>query len=284
MPVFAVVGAGIAGVVLAMNILVASPGPAVSGSPGTSPQATPTATPTALETVTAVPIGTAAPSAPLPARRPAIVNSAVSASDPGHVWTVYLGYPAFVAGTTPWADQIDADILQEVQTRAAQWEAGPASIRQVPGKVNTLSGTFTTEMLTPALASFTMAWTDDSTAAEPTKSVETLNYDLSTGQRIGFDDLFTDPATALDIISSQAQPLLQDALGADYDAALVAGGTAPTEGNFLHWAMTSAGLKFTFEENQVEPAGPPLPSIVVPWAAVRPVMVQTGPLAALAGL
>jgi hypothetical protein len=283
-PVFAVAGIGIAGVVLAMNILVASYESAASPSPSPTSLPTPTAVPTPFEAVTPVPISTAAPSMSLsPSGRPIIVNSAVSASDPGHVWTVYLGYPAFLAGSTPWASEIDADIFQEVQTRAAQWEAGPASIRQVPDKVNTLSGTYQTEMLTTSLASFTLTWTDESSGGEPAIGLETLNYDLSTGQRIGFDDLFTDPDTALVLISNKALPLLEAQLGADYDQSIAEGGTGPTAANYIHWALTVDGLKFTFVQNQVAPASVTLPSVVIPWAALRPVLSPTGPAAPLAG-
>jgi len=101
------------------------------------------------------------------------------------------------------ADSISADILGEVETRALQWEAGPAAYRRASGKVNTLFGSFKTELLSPALASFTLTWTDDSSNGEPALGVQTLTYDLATGQRIQFNPLFVDSKAALTAISAE---------------------------------------------------------------------------------
>ena len=284
-PVFAVVGIAIVGVFVAMNVLVTAAPVPVYQSPSPSASALPSfaSTPSILPLASATPVPTPAPTASLPARRPTIVNSAVSASDPNGAWTVYLGYPAFLAGTTPWADSIDADIVSEMQTRAAQWEQGPAANRQAGGKVNTLSGTFTTDLLTPELASFTLTWVDDSSPSGPGTSVETINYDLGTGQRIAFGDVFIDTSNALAVISTAALPLVQAELGADYDPSIAVDGIAPLLSNYNNWSLTPAGMKFTFDAGQVSSRGPTLPSIVVPWSALRQVMVSTGPVATLAG-
>lgn len=284
-PGFAIVGIGIAGVFVAMNVLVSSAPFGSSASPSSSPTIAPSPPPSlspqSLET--AYPVPTAAPRASLPDGQPTIVRSAISDSDPGGVWKVYLLYPAFIAGTTPYAADMEADLRAELEARAAQWEQGPAAIRQAPGKVNTLYGSFTTELLTPALGAFTLTWVDDSSTSEPATGVETLNYDLGTGQRIGFSDLFTDSRTALDILAGQALPMLQDELGIDYDPTITAQGTNPSPDNYLHWALTTAGIKVTFAEHQVTPRSGLLPSVVVPWVSLKPVMLLTGPVAALAG-
>ncbi len=272
---------------VAMNILVSAAPLALnlnSGSPagsvGPSFPGSPTAPPVATDT----PFGTPAPSASVPDSRPTIVNAAVSATDPNGVWKVYLGYPAFVPGTTPWADVINADIGGEAQTRAAQWQQGPAANPQVARKVNTLSGTFKTELLTPALASFTLTWVDDSSASQAATSVETINLDMSTGQRIAFDDLFADPDAALAVMSGAAQDQLVEELGLAYDRATVTDGTSPSRTNFINWALTAAGIKITFAQHQVATGFSGLPSVIVPWASLRSTMVQTGPVTKLAGL
>ena len=285
-PVFAVVGTGVVGVFVAMNLMAisapvavarsypptASPAPSFPGSPSVLPIASTTAT-----------LMTAPPQAPLPAKPPVLVNSAVSAADPNGVWVVYLAYPAFLAGTTPWAETMNDDMLTELQARAAQWESGPASIPRTDGLPNKLIGTFETELLTSALASFTLTSIDYSFAVTPATSVETLNYDLSTGQRIGFSELFTVPAVALKVISTAALPMLQAELGADYDPSVAVEGTSATPDNYNHWALRSSGLKITFSENQVITRPGLLPTVIVPWGVLRPVMIQTGPVARLAG-
>ena len=285
-PVFIIMGMGIAGVFVAMNVLVtavpvlvdqSSPTPSPTLSFPPLPSAPPSENPTRVTY-------TPAPTASLSSVRPTIVHSALSDKDASGVWLVYITYPAFVAGTTPWADAMDAEILSDLQDRAAQFETGPASSRQASGKVNTLTNSFTTDLLTPTLASFTMTFVDDTTPGHPSTTVQTLNYDLGTGQQVSFDDLFMDSQTALSILSLQAPPLLQAELGAAYDPTVVGDGTAATLANYRAWALTPEGLKATFAEAQV--AAPSLgePSVVVPWSSLRPVMVPTGPVAVLAGL
>jgi Protein of unknown function (DUF3298) len=284
-PVFAVIGLGIAGVFVAMNVLVSavpivtasSPSPIASTGPSFA------ATPSPLLLPTPTPLRSPAPTASLPSGGPTIINSPVSASDPGGNWSVYMLYPAFEEGTTPWAAAISADIGGDVETRALQWEAGPAAYRRASGKVNTLFGSFRTELLSSALASFTLTWTDDSSTGEPALGVETLTYDLGTGQRIQFNPLFTDSKAALTIVSGAALSLLQTDLGADYNASLAVEGTSPLPANYTHWALTPDGIKFIFSQYQVASSRDKLPEIVIPWATLRPVMITTGPVAQLAG-
>lgn len=286
-PLVGVLGIAVVGVFVAMNVLVTAAPYAISfSSDSPSPSVAPSfaGSPSLLPFATDVVETTPVPSASLPDYRPTFVNSAIHANDPNGVWRVYLLYPAFVAGTTPWADVIDSDIGGEVATRAAQWEQGPAANRQVGDKINDLSGTFKTELLTPALAAFTLTWVDDSSASPPATGVETLNYNLSSGQRIAFDDIFTDADAALSIMSVQAAAQLRTQLGPGTDPALLADGTSPTRANFANWAITPYGIKITFGEHQVSPNQGLTPAAVVLWADLRSTMIPTGPVARLAGL
>ena len=284
-PIFAVIGVGIAGVFVAMNVLVSAVPIVTASSPSPSGSVGPSfaATPSALLIPTPAPTLRAAPAASLPSGGPTIINSPVSASDPSGNWSVYMLYPAFEVGTTPWADSISADILGEVETRALQWEAGPAAYRRASGKVNTLFGSFKTELLSPALASFTLTWTDDSSNGEPALGVQTLTYDLATGQRIQFNPLFVDSKAALTAISADVLPMLQAVLGVDYDATLAVEGTSPLPANYTHWALTPDGMEIIFSQYQVAPGKDKLPSVVIPWASLKPLMVNSGPVATLAG-
>ena len=282
-PIFAVAGVGIAGVFIAMNVLVTW-APVSVASPTPSPSTGPSfpATPPILPVVTDTPFLTPLPTASLPAVKPTIIKSAVSDSDPAGAWKVYLAYPTFKAGSTPWAEQMNADVGDEMQTRVTQWETGPAAVPR-RGKLNTLYGSFVTDLLTPDLASFTVTWTDDSNPGAVQLGVETITYDLGTGQRLAFDDLFPDATTALAVISPQTRSLLQDQLGAAYDATIAEVGTSPTTSNFSNWALTTVGVKFVFAQYQVTDSVDLEPAVVVPWGTLKPVMVQTGPMAILAG-
>ena len=286
MPVFLVLAVAIVGVFVAMNVLVtAAPVVIVAGSPGSSASSGPSlpGTPSLLPSSTAVVTASAAPTASLPPSKPTLIRSIVSAKDPGGVWVAYLEYPSFAPGSTPWAQQMNDDLGTEMQTRAMQWEQGPASIRQVFGKTNVLSGTFHTELLTAQLASFTLTWTDDSSASQPAIGVETVNYDMGTGQRIPIDSLFTDTQLALSTISVSARSMLADQLGPAYDAAIVNDGTTAARSSFVNWAVTSDGLKVTFAVHQVA-RDDGLHEVVVPWATLRQAMATTGPVAQLAGI
>jgi hypothetical protein len=283
-PAVVVVGFGVACVFVAMNVLAAAP-VAVDTGPSPTPVASPSlpGSPSALPLASATELVSPFPTASLPDHGPTFVHSYVNESDPNGIWKVDLGYPSFVVGSTPWAAAIDSGLKDEEETMAQQWEAGPAANRQAPGKVNTLTGSFTKELLSPALASFTLTWVDDSSAAGPATSVETLNYDLSTGQQIVFNDLFRDPGAAIEVISTESQALLQVELGVSYDPTIAVKGTSAVPGNYLHWALTPAGMKITFDQGQVT-SGNTTPSIVVPWSLLRSVMVATGPVASLAGV
>jgi hypothetical protein len=279
-------GFGIVGVFVAMNVLVTSAPVVLSSTPTPARSLAPVFadTPSPVVEPTASPFDSPFPTAALPAKRPVIVNSAVSATDTNGLWQVYLAYPAFLAGTTPWAQQMNDEIYAEIQTRAESWQGGPASNPRDDGKRSTLDGSFSLELLTPALASFTLIWTDDSTPGSKALGCETINYDLATGQRIGYDTVFVDPQTAFVFMSGSALPQLSDKLGADYDASLAVPGTSPEPEHYRHWAIRQDGIKLTFSQNQVVLGDQPLPWVIVPWRAVRSVMNATGPVAKLAGI
>lgn len=285
-PALVVVCVGVAGVSLAMNILVTAPPVAIFRSPGPSASVEPSFpdSPSPLTILSVAASESSAPTAALTDQQPRFVHSVITDSDPHGVWSVRLNYPAFILGETPWAQAIDSDIRFDLNTRAAQWELGPAADRGVRGKTNTLTSTFTTELVIPTLASWTLTFVDDSSATGPITTVETLNYDLATGQRIVLEDIFLDSTSAMSAVSDLAPGLLKGQLGADYNAALVSEGTSPLMSNWDHWALTKNGLKITFNAYQVTTHGGALPSVVVSWSSLSSVLNSTGPVARLAGL
>jgi hypothetical protein len=285
-PAVVVVGAGIASVVVAMNVLVTAPPLAIDRS------VEPTATyrssfatfPLLLPPDSANPTDTPAPRASLPNHNPRFVHSVIKGADPGGAWSYYLNYPALIQGETPWAHEIDTDIRTDLGARADQWAAGPAAKRWARGRTNTLTGDFTTELVTPAVASWTLAFVDDSLPTGPVRAVETLNFDLATGQRLTLDDIFIDSDSAISVFSYAAPGLLRGALGTAYVQSIVDAGTSPLLSNYNNWAITRTGIKITFNQHQVNSDGPALPSIVVPWSTLQTAMNTTGPVAGLAGI
>jgi len=285
-PAVVVVAVGVASVILAMNILVTAPPIGISYSVQPSGNAAPTFEPTPgpLPQFTPEDTNTPAPVASLTGHQPRFVHSTIKASDPHGVWSVDFEYPAFVDGETPWAKQIDTDIRSDINSRAQQWEVGPAATRWAKGRKNTLTGTFVTNMVSPEIASWTLMWDDNSSSSGVVHGLETLNYDLSTGQRMTLDDIFIDATSAITLVSGAAPVMLQNNLGSAYDPALAIEGTSPLLSNYDHWGLTRTGLKVTFNAHQVSNRGPLQPSIVVPWNLLASVMNNTGPVAKMAGL
>jgi hypothetical protein len=285
-PAVVVLGAGAAAVVVAMNLLVTAPPITVPATASPTPSSGPSfaGTPSLLPFASVVPTDTPAPRASLSDHQPRFVHSVIKDSDPGGAWSVYFSYPAFVTNETPWAIQIDTDIRADLNARAGQWESGPASQRWLKGRTNTFTGSFNTEMVSPAIASWTYFVVDDSSARGPETTVETLNFDLSTGQRLTLDDVFIDATSAVSVISGLAPGLLRPQLGAAYVESVVDEGTSPLLSNYNNWAVTRTGLRITFNQHQVVSNGSALPSIVVPWSALRSIMNTTGPVADLIGL
>jgi hypothetical protein len=285
-PAVVVLGAGAAAVVVAMNLLVTAPPITVPATASPTPSSGPSfaGTPSLLPFASIAPTDSPVPRASLSDHSPRFVHSVIKDSDPSGAWNVYLSYPAFQTGETPWAIQIDTDIRADLNARAGQWESGPAAHRWAKGRVNTFTGSFNTEVVSPAIASWTYFVVDDSSVRGPETTVETLNFDLSTGQRLTLDDVFIDATSAVSVISGLAPALLRPELGAAYVESVVDEGTSPLLANYNNWAVTRTGLRITFNQHQVVSSGSALPSIVVPWSALRSIMNTTGPVADLTGL
>lgn len=283
-PLFALAVLGLGGVFLGMNLLVTA-APVVTDQ-GTPPA--PSAGASLLGSPSLLPLaaGSSAPApavASLPDYGPTFVRSEVSAADPNGVWNVYLQYPLFVPGTTPWAEQMDSELQATEEAKAERFESGPAAIQQAPGKVNHLTGGFHTELLSPQLASFVMDWQDDTDPGQTAQGVDTITFDLSTGQAIGFDDIFPDDQAALTLLSGVARTQLYDEPSFDWNQTVVDDGTAPRMDNFGNWTITPAGFKVYFGQYQVDSTGN-IVSIVVAWSDLKRVLTNQGPVAALAGI
>lgn len=256
----------------------------VAESPNGSPSATAEVTP--------------AVTVELPSTPPSVIAMTKSATDPKGVWTASLRYPRFRPGTTPLSATMNQDIQSEIEDRIERYSIGTAAVK-TPGKVNTLTGGFKQELLTPTLASFTLFWTDNTfhhTAGDPpVEQIETVNFDLGTGQRISLSDLFSDQPAALQILLTRSRELLREELGARYDKASVEEGTkiefsdGTDQGtmkdgrNYSNWVLTKAGIEITWLEGEVADVAAGKPSVLISWSELKGVLRPTSPVVALAG-
>jgi hypothetical protein len=281
--VVAVALVGLVGVSVAMVTLgstipewTPTPVPSYSDTPTPEPSATPYLEPTEITT----PL----PTVTLPATAPVILTIYENAHDASRTWYIVWRYPRLRPGTTPLASLINQDILSEIQTRMDAFKSGPAAVEQRPGKVNTLTGSFSVNLNSPDLLSLTLRWTDDTNPVLETVSVQTLNYALNSGQRLSLGGLFTDQQAALTAISTEARVQLRKILGNDYDATIAEPGTTAVASNFNNWALTTAGLRIIFDEYQVGGYADGMPAVVIPWSMLSDVMDPNNPAGRLAGL
>lgn len=113
-------------------------------------------------------------------------------------------------------------------------------------------------------------------AAHPFHYSLTLNYDLAQGRELALDDLFTQDAGYLNVMSSYCIAELSKR-----DIGFFGGferGAEPTPDNYRNWNIAADGLIITFDEYQVAPyaAGPQ--TVTVPYSELKPLINQQGPL------
>jgi hypothetical protein len=278
LPFIGLVVVGVIAVTTAMTVLGFGDVPSPSFSPTPSPAPS-------LATYSAAPTATASEvvyMVSLPPHSPSVKTQILRVRDPHGVWTVNFSYPQLVLGTTPLAHIVNQDIAAEVQTRVEAFENGEAQLPDGSGGLNSLAGTYTLEMLSNRVASFTLRWTDDTGAkAQPAIGLQALTYALNSARRLDFGDVFIDQPGALNIVSADSRTQLQQSLGSAYDSTVVEAGTTPLLANFQSWSLTPAGLKVTFYPLQVADYESGTPTVVIPWRDLATVVRPDGPTVGL---
>ncbi len=101
-------------------------------------------------------------------------------------------------------------------------------------------------------------------AAHPLSFIETVAYDLRTGETITIGDLF-ESADYLSTLSSVSRTFLVKKLGAGEKETIDAGTTAEKE-NFSVFKVTDNGLVLIFNPYQVAPYAAGIIEITIPWS------------------
>jgi len=118
-------------------------------------------------------------------------------------------------------------------------------------------------------------------AAHGSHSLATYTFDLATGHRYTLSELFRPGTPWLRLLSTESRIRLRAKF---HDPSLnffFNPGTTPSASNFAGWQLVPSGLRITFSEYQVAPYAFGMPSIVVPWATLRPLMNLRAPVATL---
>lgn len=106
--------------------------------------------------------------------------------------------------------------------------------------------------------------------SEGNLDVITLNYNLHTGQRLNFVDIFEKPETALELMSNWSRKELDTRLGALRRPKMVETGTAPLVENFSSFIFTPDGICINFQPWQVAPSSAGIQRINMPLEELMP--------------
>ncbi len=187
---------------------------------------------------------------------------------------VAVRYPAF------GLPAVDEDLALWVEHMAGVFEYDCATQEHGEDQAETppawLSASFTVTSPSGAAASVVFdVWlrTGESEASE---DILTLSYDLLTGRRLHFVDIFEDTDRALAILSERSRAAL--ARETAWDTASAAGGTRPAAENFASIALIPEGVRVYFQSFQVT-RWPGSRQVDIPLEALMP----AGPWLALWG-
>ncbi|WP_291358464.1 DUF3298 and DUF4163 domain-containing protein [Desulfovibrio sp.] len=181
---------------------------------------------------------------------------------------VSLNYPAFRveavdADIRAWAEGVMRSYEEEVRASIAPDGEKPGSYG-----VWDLTGMYSLERPSPKVVSVIFNVYSYTGGAHGNLVITCRNYDLASGKRLDFADLFKDPEKALELMSAYARESLTKSLGEESDEEMIREGTAPELTNFGELALTPAGVTIQFQPYQVGPwsAGPQ--QVEMPLAAL----------------
>lgn len=227
--------------------------------------ATPTPAPTTPLPSGVTPAPTATPT-PGPAM-PGIGSVVISSDAPDGRWKVTFKKPIVSGIPAPAAAKINDAITARVNSLISGFTGSGLPAVQSGAGPSTLEGDFTTALASPTLLSlrFTVL-TFVSGAAYPVGTPASINFVVSSGDTIALTSLFNDPTAALPVLSTQAHAALSADLGSD----LTWAGPATAMGFFdKAWALTPAGLEFTWAQGDLASMAAGTPSATLAWTAIK---------------
>lgn len=114
----------------------------------------------------------------------------------------------------------------------------------------------------------------DAGAAHPSNVIETMNFNILTGESITLGTVFGPyPDTYLPRLSDFTFTALNKKLGNDKGAIdNIKSGTTPNEENFSSFVFTDSGILFIFQAYQVAPYAAGSQEVLVPYSAIRDII------------
>lgn len=234
-----------------------------------TPPPGPTASPTPLPSgVTPAP--TVAPVTPV------IDSVVISSNAPDSRWTVTFKKPVISGIPAAAATQMNDAITTQVNAFISAFTGqGLPAVASGDGP-STLEGDFTIALDSPTLVSlrFTLL-TYVTGSAHPVGAPGSINFVVSSGAKISLSDIFTDPTAALSTLSTQAHAALTTLLGSD----LTWPSSSSSSMGFFDkaWAMTPAGLEFTWAQGDLASMAAGMPAATLAWAGIKSIIKAAGP-------
>jgi hypothetical protein len=262
------------GGILMCAALVAACGPGTTPSPI---YVTASPTPSAVASGTASPTASPTPT-PVITEGPTPSISSYTFNDPGSAdycggWSATFEEPR-VAGVDS-AATMNAAIEDWVSVLIADFKSQlPTEVMPGPCYLN---GDYTVAYKSPRLLSVRFSMDEYTGGASNFIAYGSLNFWIPSGATIDLAGIFTDPATALPILRTQAQAELTTKLGAD----LGWPSTPPDMDWFAKaWVFTEDGLSFQWDQCEVAACAenrPEKTSATIAWTALLSVLDPAGP-------
>lgn len=112
--------------------------------------------------------------------------------------------------------------------------------------------------------------------AHPNRLHESINYDLTAGKILTFQDIFIPGSNFLDFLSLYSKQELSNRPGLLSE--MISAGAAATPENYKNWNITPFGLLITFEEYQVGPYVAGVQQVLIPYRELAVFIDPDGPL------
>jgi hypothetical protein len=212
---------------------------------------------------------------------PSVGTARLTGTVPTVLATWDIRYPVVAGIDANAAAAINARLASDAQKTIAAFQADAANegspMRGFPP--TTASQTFSVALARPTVLSLGELFIQFNTgAAHPFATLSTYTFNLATGARYRLADLFRPGTRWVQLLSAGSRTMLQAKFHDPSLNEFINPGTTPSASNFAGWELLPSGLEITFGEYQVAPYAFGMPSIVIPWPVLRPLMRTPAPI------
>jgi hypothetical protein len=219
---------------------------------------------------------TDSPAPGTPGPSPSIGSVVISTDAPDGRWKVTFNKPIVSGISDAAAAKLNDAIAAQINAYIDAFTGGKLPAVASGDAPSTLSGDFTTALDSPTLLSirFSLLTNVAGTAAAVGKA-GSINLVVSKGTKVNLSDIFTDAATALPVLASQAHTALAKELGSE----LKWSGAATSMSFFdSGWAITTTGLEFTWAQGDIASSAAGKPTAVLPWSSIKSIINPSSPV------